>query len=118
MQVEDIVIVHRQNRNYERDKLAIGKVVGETKTSWRVWYGDGLGKTTTLFRKTNLRLRTGDEYSCTRVSPWSDEEWKTYQRELLKLTIARNLSRVNWEALDVDDLKAIHTQVTNARRKA
>ena len=117
MQVEDRVIVHRQGRNFERDRLAIGRIIGETKTSWRVRYGDGLGNEASLFRKTDLHLRIGDEYNCTRISPWSDEEWKAYQRELLKMTAARSLSKFNWEGLLVDDIIAIHKQAMEAKRK-
>jgi len=117
MEVGDKVIVHRQARNYDRDKLAIGRVISETKTSWRVKYGDGLGNTESLFRKKDLRLRIGDDFNSTRISPWSDDEWKAYQRELLRLTAARSLSNLNWELLLVDDIIAIHKLAMEAKRK-
>lgn len=117
MQVDDRVIVHRQERNYERDRLSIGKVIGETKTSWKVKYGDGIGNTVSLFRKNDLHLRTSDDFNCIRMNPWSDDEWKAYQRELLKMTASRSLSKFNWEGLHVDDLVAIHKQAMEAKRK-
>jgi hypothetical protein len=111
MQVNKIVIVHTQERNYETASKSIGRIVGETKTSWRVKYG---GTETDLFRKKDLHLRTSDDFCCTKMIPYSQEEWKQYQRELLRRTIVRTLSKYNWNELDNDTLALIHkTAQTN-----
>ena len=119
MKVEDRVIVHRQSQPDKRDKLAIGKIVGETKTSWRIKYGDGLGTPIELFRKKDLYLRGSElKDSCYRISPWNDDEWKDYQRELLKRIIIHRFDTLDWDALLVDDLVIIHQQIMDAQKKA
>lgn len=115
MQIGDTVLVHRQSRPYERDKLAIGKIVGETKTSWRVEYGDGLGRPIELFRKTDLHWRSGDAFSSTRISPYNQDEWRTYERELLRMTVINQLTRFDWKSIDTDTLIKIHSEAVKAK---
>ena len=117
MEVNDRVIVHRQSRPYERDRLAIGKIVGETKTSWRVKYGDGLDNPVELFRKNDLHLRGADSYSCTRISEWDDEDWRAYESELCRMTAANNLKRTNWNEFDKETLHKIYKIINDARRE-
>lgn len=109
MKVNDRVLVHIQSRNYETPRLSIGKIIGETKTAWRVKYGDNLGNPKTLFLKTDLRMRGASEFSCTKIKVWSNEVWDDYRGELLRRTIIRSLTNCKWEQIDTDTLKKIHT---------
>ena len=117
MQINDRVIVTIQPRPYDRARKSIGKIIGETKTSWRVEYGDNLGNPTTLFKKNDLHIRGGDSYSCTKISEWSDEEWKDYTRELLRRTVIRTLTDFKWDEVNTETLLKIHTDARAGRIK-
>jgi len=116
MKLGDKVIVIIQPRPYEKERASIGKIVGETKTSWRVEYGDNLGNPKDLFLKTDLRLRGADSFSCTKIKPWSDEEWRKYQRALLRKVVIRNLQNFEWDKLSTDYLVKVHNDACREKR--
>jgi hypothetical protein len=118
MNLNDKVLVHIQSRPYESRRLSIGKIIGETKTAWRVKYGDNLGNPKELFRKKDLHRKGASEYSCTKILPWSDEEWDKYRGELLRRTIIRTLSSYEWDKIDTDTLKEIHSIAHKAKYKS
>jgi len=114
MKINDKVLVHIQNRNYEISRLSIGKIIGETKTSWRVEYGDNLGNPKTLFLKSNLHMRGADQFSCTKLKEWDNEVWDDYKDELFRRTVIRSLTNYKWGEIDTNTLKKIHTMATMA----
>jgi hypothetical protein len=108
MQVNDTVLVHIKPRPYDTKRMSIGKVIEETKSAWRVKYGDGLGHSTSLFRKTDLHLKSADSFCCTHIEPYTEEEWQKHTTELFRRTAIRSLVNFEWDKVDTVTLKKIH----------
>jgi len=112
MQIGDSVIVILNSRTYEGERKSIGKVIGETKTSWKVKYSNGV---ISLFRKNDLHLRVNDSFNSSQITPYDQVEWEAYQKALLRRTLIRRLASFEWNEMETDALAEIHKQALNAK---
>lgn len=120
MQIGDKVIVHYQPVPYTADTLYDGKIISETKTSWRVEYnisknGESLYSKTDLFRKIDMKLKGGGDFSCTRISEFNQEEWCAHNRMTQIKILAKKLCEFPWHKLNLETLTKIHAEAERTK---
>jgi len=99
---------------YQGEKLRLGVVFGETKTSWRVKSSFGEFETKQLYFKDTLQLRGRGAWGRGRLKEFNEQEWKEYSETVKQKRYAQALSQFDWSVLPLEKLKKIYATAKDA----
>lgn len=87
------------------EQYSIGRIIGETKTSWKVMCAGQ--ESYLLYKKTSGWLRGGYCWSSNSISPFDQSEWDEIQKEHECKVLRNKMYSFTWGKLELPALKAI-----------